>query len=154
MAEAPPSIDAALKAAYENAAIYYPFTDVVVADPYKDLADGLVLAFYIGQSKVVGGTTTDIVAIANDTVFGQLWIGADDKLPRMIRAVFATDPMRLRQQVELSNWHLDGAVAADAFTSAKAAAAQHIAFARPDPQPPAGGAGSKKKASGKSSATK
>jgi hypothetical protein len=154
VAEAPPSIDAALKAAYENAAIYYPFTDVVVADPYKDLADGLVLAFFIGQSKVVGGTTTDIVAIANDTVFGQLWIGADDKLPRMIRAVFATDPMRLRQQVELSNWNLDGAVAADAFTSAKAAAAQHIAFARPDPQPPAGGAGSKKKASGKSSATK
>lgn len=153
VADAPPSIDAALKAAYDNAAIYFPFTDVVVADPYKDLADGLVLAFYIGQSKVVGGTTTDIVAIANDNVFGQLWIGVDDKLPRMIRAVFANDPMLLRQQVELSNWQLDGAVAADAFSSAKAAAAQRIAFARPDP-PPAGAAEPKKKAPGKSSATK
>ena len=35
VAEAPPTIDAALKAAYDSAAIYFPFTDVIVADPYK-----------------------------------------------------------------------------------------------------------------------
>ena len=62
VAEAPPTIDAALKAAYDSAAIYFPFTDMIVADPYKDIADGLKLAFYIGQSHVVGGTTTDMVA--------------------------------------------------------------------------------------------
>ena len=66
MADAPPTIDATLKAAYDSAAIYFPFTDVIVADPYQDIADGLKLAFYIGQSRVVGGTTTDIVAYAND----------------------------------------------------------------------------------------
>ncbi len=52
VAEAPPTIDAALKAAFDSAAIYFPFTDVIVADPYKDLADGMILAFYIGQSRV------------------------------------------------------------------------------------------------------
>ena len=41
VADAPPTIDAALKAAYDSAAIYFPFTDVIVADPYKDIADGL-----------------------------------------------------------------------------------------------------------------
>ena len=71
VAEAPPTIDAALKAAYDSAAIYFPFTDLIVVDPYKDIADGLVLAFYIGQSKVVGGTTTDMVAYANNDVFVQ-----------------------------------------------------------------------------------
>ena len=69
VAEAPPTIDAALKAAYDSAAIYFPFTDLIVADPYKDIADGLVLAFYIGQSKVVGGTTTDMVAYADNETF-------------------------------------------------------------------------------------
>ena len=54
VADAPPTIDAALKAAYDSAAIYFPFTDVIVADPYKDIADGLITAFYIGQSRVVG----------------------------------------------------------------------------------------------------
>src|SRR5947199_9085404 len=40
-AEAPPTIDAALKVAYDSAAVYFPFTDVIVADPYEGIADGL-----------------------------------------------------------------------------------------------------------------
>ena len=50
VADAPPTIDAMLKAAYDSAAIYFPFSDVIVADPYKDIAEGLKVAFYIGQS--------------------------------------------------------------------------------------------------------
>jgi len=136
VADAPPTIDGALKAAYDSAAIYFPFTDVLVADPYKDLAEGLRRVYYIGQSSVVGGTTTDMVALADDRVFAQLWIGADDKLPRMVRAVYLDDPARLRQQVEFSDWKLDGAVPADAFSSPRAAGATRIEFARPDPVPP------------------
>src|SRR5262247_1648953 len=79
VAEAPPTIDAALKAAYDTAAIYFPFTDLIVADPYADIADGLTHAFYIGQSHVVGDTTTDMVAYVSDHVFVQIWIGATDK---------------------------------------------------------------------------
>jgi hypothetical protein len=138
VAEAPPTIDGALKAAYDSAAIYFPFTDVIVADPYQDIADRLEQAFVIGQSRVVGGTTTDMVAIVSDRVFGQLWIGADDKLPRMLRAVYVDDPSRLRHQVEFSNWRLDGQIPADAFTSSRAASAPRIPFARPDPKPPMG----------------
>ncbi len=133
VAPAPPTIDAALKAAYDNAAIYFPFSDVIVTDPYKDIAKGLKIAFYIGQSNVVGGITTDMVAYANDAVFIQIWIGAQDKLPRMLRAVFRNDSLSLRHQMELSNWQLDPVIPADAFTSAKAQAAKRIAFARPDP---------------------
>ena len=131
VAEAPPTIDATLKAAYDSAAIYFPFTDLIVTDPYKDIADGLILAFYIGQSKVVGGTTTDMVAYANNDVFVQVWIGAEDKLPRMVRAVYRADPARLRNQLELSNWQLNPVVPADAFASMSAAGAKPIAFAHP-----------------------
>jgi hypothetical protein len=138
VAEAPPTIDAALKAAYDSAAIYFPFADVIVADPYKDLADGLILAFYIGQSQVVGGTTTDMVAYANNEVFVQVWIGAEDKLPRMLRAVYRADPARLRHQLELSNWQLNPAIPADAFASTKTAGAKPIAFAHPQQKVPPG----------------
>ncbi len=137
VAEAPPTIDAALEAAYHSAAIYFPFTDAIVADPYGDVAKGLELAFYIGQSRVVGGTKTDIVAYASDGVFVQMWIGAEDKLPRMARAVFRNDPLRLRHQVEFSNWQLGRTVAAGTFASSRAASAKPIPFAHPDPQPPA-----------------
>ena len=143
VAEAPPTIDEALKAAYDNAAIYFPFTPMMTADPFKSVSDGLILAFYIGQSHVVGGTTTDMVAYANNNVFAQVWIGTEDKLPRMIRAVYRTDLARLRHQLEWSNWQLDLAVPADAFASKSAGTANPIAFAHPNPklsayaQPPA-----------------
>lgn len=136
VAEAPPTIDAALKAAYDSVAIYFPFTDVIVADPYKDIADGLILAFYIGQSHVVGGTTTDMVAYANNDVFVQAWIGAEDKLPRMLRAVYRTDPAGLRHQMELSNWQLDMAVPEGAFASTKAGSAKPMPFAHPNAKRP------------------
>jgi hypothetical protein len=136
VAQAPPSIDAALKLAYDSAAIYFPFTDVVVADPYSDIAPGLTYAFFIGQSRAVGGTTTDMIAIANEKVFAQIWIGAEDKLPRMIRAVYRDDPARLRHQVAFDNWKLDIPIAPDAFTFKNTTGARTIPFARPEPTTP------------------
>ncbi len=139
VAVAPPTVDAMLKAAYDQAATYFPFTDVIVSDPYAAMSQGLMLAFYIGASDVVGGTKTEMVAIADKDLFAQIWIGAEDKLPRMIRAVYRTDPARLRHQVELSNWQIDAPVPADAFASAKAAKANPMPFAHPNPKPaPAG----------------
>lgn len=135
IADAPPTIDAALEAAYNTAAIYFPFSDVIVTDPYKDIAAGLKHAFYIGQSIVVEGITTDMVAYLTGDVFIQAWIGAEDHLPRRLYAIFLNDPLQLRHVLALSNWKLDAAVAADAFGSPKAATAKHVAFAAPDGKP-------------------
>jgi hypothetical protein len=130
---APPTIDLMLKAAFEKAAIYFPFADVVGADPFNNIAEGLTKAFYIGQSKVVGGTTTDMIAVVSDTLFMQIWIGADDKLPRRMRAVFKGDPLLLRHDVQFLNWKLDPVVAADAFIAMNTANAKVIDFAVPKP---------------------
>jgi len=138
VADAPPTIDATLEAAYNSAGIYFPFTDLIVADPYKDMAEGLKLAYYIGQSHVVGGTTTDMVAYIDNGVFIQIWIGAKDKLPRLIHAVYLDDPDRLRHNLLLSDWQLDPAVPGDAFGSTSAASAKRIQFAHPHPQPKPG----------------
>ena len=138
IADAPPTIDAALKAAYDSADIYFPFDDVIVADPYKDIADGLKRAFYIGQSKVFSGTTTDMVAYVSSGVFVQAWIGADDKLPRMLRAIYLDDPLQQRHGLELTNWQLDVIIPEGAFGSSKASSATRIKFARPELQLPPG----------------
>lgn len=135
IADAPGTIDEALKFAYETAAIYFPFTDFLVANPYGDIAGDLKTAFYIGQSQVIDGTITDMIAIATENVFAQVWIGAEDKLPRMIRAVYRDDPSRLRHQVEFSNWQLDTAIPPDTFGSTRANGAKPIPFKRPEPEP-------------------
>jgi hypothetical protein len=136
VADAPPTIDATLEAAYHIAGIYFPFTDAIVADPYEAIAKGRELAFYIGRSGVVGGTTPDMVAYASHGVFVQAWIGVQDKLPRRARAVFHNDPLRLRHQVDFSNWKLGGDGPAGTFASVRAGAAKRIPLTHPDPGPP------------------
>ena len=138
VADAPPTIDGALEAAYRSTGTYFPFSDVMVVDPYGDIAKSLELAFYIGQARTVGDTTTDMVAYAAHGVFVQIWIGADDKLPRRARAMFRNDPLRLRHQVDFSDWRLDRAIPPGTFVSARAAKANRIPFIHPDQGPPPG----------------
>ena len=135
IADAPPTIDATLEAAYRKAAIFFPFEDLLVADPYAAMTNGVVLAYYIGPSGVVGGVKTDMVAWANNDVFLQIWIGADDKLPRRIRAMYRADPLALRHEVSFSSWQVDPAVTPDMFTSVKAQSAGRMAFAAPGAPP-------------------
>src|SRR5438034_8090463 len=134
IADAPGTLDAALEQAYNSAAIYFPFADWIVTDPYKEMSDGMTLAYYIGQTKVVGGTTTDMVAYIDHGVFIQAWIGAGDKLPRLLHATYLEDPERLRHTLILSDWQLDPALSTDTFTSTKAASANPMPFAHPHPE--------------------
>lgn len=136
IAEAPPTIDAMLKQAYQTAGMFFPFTDLVAADPFAALSAGVKTAFYVGPSGVVGGVKTDMVVWADNEVFLQLWIGVDDKLPRRVRAVYRADPLRLRHDLELSNWQIDTPLAAETFVSEKAKTADRIPFANPTAPPP------------------
>jgi hypothetical protein len=133
--DAPPTIETALLTAFRTAGIYFPFSDLLAADPYAALADGVKLAYVVGPSANVGGTKTEMVVWANDAVHVQAWIGADDKLPRRLRAVFAGDPLGLRHEMELSNWQLDPVVAPGSFASQKAQTAGRMVFGTPTPPP-------------------
>lgn len=138
VAAAPPTLEGALKQAFDSAAIYFPFTDLLLPDPYGAIAPGAILAYVVGPSAIVGGVKTDMVVWANDEVFLQLWIGTEDKLPRRMRAQFRADPKGLRHDLELGNWQLDGSIAADHFSTAKAKAGQPMAFAAPGRKLPIG----------------
>jgi len=131
--DAPPTIDAALDQAFSKAQIYYPFMDLLDADPYKNVLNGLRVAFYIGESDSVGGVKTYMVAYANDHAFVQAWIGVDDKLPRRLRAIYRKDPAMLRHEMDITDWKLNVPVAADTFAVPEAAKkALPIPFERPD----------------------
>lgn len=136
IASAPPTLEAALRQAQQSAQIYFPFTDLLLPDPYAAISDGAVLAYVVGPSAVVGGVRTEMVVWASRELFMQLWIGADDKLPRRMRAIYRNDPRGLRHDLELSNWQLDGTIPAEHFATDKARAAQPMKFAVPGPARP------------------
>ncbi len=132
-ADAPPTVEGALLKAFTTAGIYVPFVDLLAADPYKALTEGVNLAFVVGPSAVIGGVKTDMVVWANDDVFLQTWIGSDDKLPRRIRAIFRKDPLGLRHQLDLTDWKLDAPVAQDFYVATKAQSAGRMPFKAPGP---------------------
>jgi hypothetical protein len=131
VAGAPTTIEGALEKLFRESGTYFPFTDVIVTDPWGDIDSGLTGAFYVGESMLVGGIKTDVVAYETNGVFIQTWIGKEDKLPYMARAMFVDDPLQLRHSVQFSKWKLNPTVAADAFTTAKAAGADKIPFNHP-----------------------
>jgi Predicted periplasmic protein (DUF2092) len=89
-------------------------------------------AFLVGRSDAVGGTLTDMVAIAGDNVQAELWIGVNDKLPRMMRAVYPKDPVKNRYETEFSNWVFNGEVDDNTFVSERALNAPRMEFKNPD----------------------
>jgi hypothetical protein len=127
-----------LQAAFGMAAIYFPFTDVLVTDPYGDLVDGMDLAFYIGQTDAVAGTTTDMIAFRTGGVFIQAWIGVDDKLPRRLRAVFLDDPAAFRHDLVLSDGELNDQPPPDRFVAKVPADAGRMPFEHPAAKVPSG----------------
>ncbi|MBD0274908.1 MAG: DUF2092 domain-containing protein, partial [Acetobacteraceae bacterium] len=142
VSEAPPTIDQMLGAAWEKAGIYFPFADVIVSAPCA-VFDGHAVdsAFYIGQSRVVGGTVTDMVAVASPTVQAQLRIGAEDRLPRMVRVVYPKEPAHALYQTEYSNWRLLDAAEPGSFASERASRGRPMAFAPPAAREPQSGSG-------------
>lgn len=141
--DAPDTTDAMLRAAFEHAAIYYPFTDLIVSDPMKVIAENLRIAFVVGKSVVVGGVPTDIVVLVGKFAHVQLWIGSEDKLPRMARAIFVDDPSHYRHTVQLSDWKLDATLPPETFAFMAPAGAIRVPFASPAAAPPAAPAGKK-----------
>jgi hypothetical protein len=131
-AKVPPTIDGALEAAHGLARVYFPFADIVVADPFGDLAPDLRLAFYIGRTQAVGGVETDMIAYATDEVFIQAWVGVADRLPRRFRAIYLMDGGNLRHEMELSGWKIDPKLPASTFSlPAAARGAKAVPFQAP-----------------------
>jgi hypothetical protein len=136
VSNAPPTIDDMLDAAWDIAGIYFPFSDVMVSRPCAVLDKNITSAFYVGQSVVVGGTTTNMVAIAGDGLQAELWIGANDHLPRMIRVTYPNEPAHAHYQTDYSDWQLGAPADATAFKSDRASTAAHIGFQPPPLSPP------------------
>ena len=133
VAAAPPTIDAALQAAYDSAAIYFPFTDVIVADPYGDIAGGLQARLL--HRPVQGRRRHDHRhrRLRSSTMCSCRSGSAPRTSCRAWRArSTATIRAQLRHQLELSNWKLDVAVPAGAFATAKADKAMRIKFDHPN----------------------
>lgn len=138
VADAPPDIDQMIDAAWNTAGIYFPFSDVILSHPCQVFDEnGMNSAFYVGQSKVIGGVTTDMVAVAGNDIQAELWIGSADHLPRLVRVVYPHEPGHALYQTEYSNWRIfDHADDALFSPDDSVKTARPVPFAPPGAAPP------------------
>jgi hypothetical protein len=132
VAAAPGNVEDMLDQAFTKAGIYFPWVDLITANPYGEIEKGLKTAFYIGQSKVIGDTVTDMVAFANANVMVQMWIGAKDRLPRLVSIIPVETGQRGRQMLQFSNWQINKSIPASTFEAKQRKTARQIEFAKPE----------------------
>jgi hypothetical protein len=82
---------------------YYPIDIVIAANHEKDITEDPRLTVYIGKPLEVDGKATDIPVNGRGGLFIKLRICAEDKLSRMLSAIFVGDPFRSRHDLGVSS---------------------------------------------------
>jgi hypothetical protein len=98
------------------------FYNVLVADPYESLMDGVNRASYAGTEKV-NGTEAHHLKFEQPDFKWEVWIAAAGK-PHLLKAL--TRKPRLTVVETYQNWKIDGPIAQDAFTFSPGAESKKV----------------------------
>jgi len=124
---APPTIDAMLFAASEQANLSFPADEVVVADPFAAVTKDLVHAGVVGQTTMAGHEASHLV-LANPGLELQFWLDVTTGLPVAAAVVYLDHPRKPHFFVEYLEWRLDPALPASTFALPKPPRATQIDF--------------------------
>lgn len=133
---APATIDGMIDQAYREEGRSFPYADILVSEPYAVLTKGLTGARYVGQSEIrplvgPGGIKTDHLVFSNKGVQWQIWIDANDHLPRLVCATYLSDASEPSYTVEFGDWKLNEPVMADVFVFKNTTNAGQVEFKSP-----------------------
>lgn len=135
----PGTVDDMIEKAREEEGRSFPYADILIAEPYAALTDGLTSALYVGQSTLKPlsgqeGVKTDHLVFENKEVQWQVWIGSVDHLPRLVVATYLDDVSEPSYTVEFGGWKLNETVDAATFAFNNTSNAAKIEFRNPIPQ--------------------
>lgn len=108
------TLDAVLQQEIAGADTLAPFVDILVSDPYTRLAKDLSSAILVGQSTIAG-VKTDHLAFTAPGVDWEVWIGTQDKLPRLMITSYRGGERQPTFTIEFSDWKRDAPVPAQTF---------------------------------------
>lgn len=129
-AAAPPTIDATLAELLGPSLAGFPYLELLLGDPYAALTADLGGALFVGYSTV-DGVKTEHLAFRGPGVDWEIWIGAEDRLPRLVQAKYVDLGKAPTITTHFSDWKLDAQIPAAKFKLEKPVDAQQIEFVRP-----------------------
>jgi hypothetical protein len=124
---APPTIDAMIFAAYEQAKLSFPADEVLVADPFAAMTKDLTSIELVGRTTIAG-RKTDHVVLANPSMEVQVWLDVKTGLPVESAVVYLDDPRKPHFYIEYLDWRLDPKLPASTFALPKPSGAAQVDF--------------------------
>jgi hypothetical protein len=129
---APATVDATLTEVFGPAVAGFPYLAVLMSNPYAALTKDLGGALYVGHS-IIDGVKTEHLALRAPGVDWEIWIGAEDRLPRLVQAKYVELGKAPTITTRFRDWSLSPAIPAGTFTLEKAATARQIEYVKPEP---------------------
>jgi hypothetical protein len=124
-AAAPPTLEAMIFAAAEQADLNMPFDEFLVADPYAVITRDLEQAVQFAPSKIGGRKVEHVLMVGRDMQL-EYWIDPATSLPLKGVVVYTDHPNRPHFTVEFSDWRMDQKLAASVFALPKPAGAKQV----------------------------
>jgi hypothetical protein len=132
--EAPATIDATFDKLADEYGVVLPLADLLYADPYAVLTEGVTYGRYLGIHQAAG-VACHHLAFSQATIEWQIWIDAGDQpLPRKLAISYVQEPGEPQYSATIRRWTLDAKVPEGLFTFEAPEGAQKIdatAMARP-----------------------
>ena len=114
--EAPATIDATLDRLESEYGVSIPLVDLLYADPYAVLSEGVTYGRYLGIHQAAGVPCHHLV-FSQATIEWQIWIDASDQpLPRKLVINYVHEPGEPKYSAVLRRWNLDPQFPDDLFT--------------------------------------
>jgi hypothetical protein len=114
-AEAPATIDATLDAVAERLGIVVPLSDLVYADPYAVLMEGVLYGEYRGIHQAAG-VACHHLAFTQEDIEWQIWIDAgDEPLPRKLLIAYVDERGVPQYSATVKRWSLKPAFTDELF---------------------------------------
>jgi len=133
--EAAATIDATLDTLEDDYDVSLPLVDILYADPYAVLTEGVTYGRYLGLHLAAGVPCHHLV-FSQATIEWQIWIDASAQpLPRRLVITYVHEPGEPAYRATIRRWNLDPKFPEDLFTFEAPEGAQKIdvkAMTRPD----------------------
>ena len=129
--EMPGSIDSVLAQASKKGGNTFPFSDVLLSDPYASWTKDLDGAVYVGESTRGGEKLRHLALTAKD-VDWEIWVDTKTHLPRMVFVKYTGANRSPSILIEFSKWKLNAKIPASVFAFNAPAGAKKIDLKTPE----------------------
>jgi hypothetical protein len=133
----PPGLDSAIDAVFETYGFSVPIADLVYADPYRTLIEGVEAGFLVGLHRV-DGVSCHHLAFSQETIDWQIWIeDGPVPVPRKLPITYKESPDSPQYVATLSNWSFQPRLSGHYFDFHPPAGADETEFLPPPEIPEA-----------------